>query len=541
MDYHFRRNGLERFLELFTKLRAGEGVSVLLFFSYAFLLLVCYYLLKTVREPLLLVGGSAELKSYAYAVIALILLVLVPVYSAAFRHTTKRYLVRGVTLFFMVCLLVMYSLGRLGMDIGFAYYVWVGIFNVVVIAQFWAYAADTYNLKSGQRLFPVIMVGATLGGLAGPAITGALFPVLGPWNLMLLAFVLLAATLPFVGLADRRVPDGSRALYSEEKPQSSGLLGGFAVVFADRYLLLLACMAVLLNWVNTTGEYILTELVVRYADGLIAEDASLDKGNIIAGFYSNFFFVVNLLTVGFQVLLVARLFRWVGVAGAVLILPVIALVGYGLVVFVPVFAIIRAVKILENSTDYSIQNTTRHALYLPLSEAQKYEGKTTIDSFFWRFGDLIQAGVIFAGLNWFGFTVEHFAMLNMALALVWLAIARQIGRRYAAAEQSATMNLAPQLVRPLDDQLAPPGSDVSFQLPPDAFIDPDAGDVLTITATGAGGAPLPSWLAFESDTLTFRGRAPDDVRGSTELHIRAADFDGACAEAVLMLRHNPAT
>ncbi|MDJ0656039.1 MAG: Npt1/Npt2 family nucleotide transporter [Xanthomonadales bacterium] len=541
MDYHFRRNGLERFLELFTKLRAGEGISVLLFFSYAFLLLVCYYLLKTVREPLLLVGGSAELKSYAYAAIAVILLVLVPVYSAAFRHTSKRFLVRGVTLFFMACLLVLYGLGRAGVDIGFAYYVWVGIFNVVVIAQFWAYAADTYNLKSGQRLFPVIMVGATLGGLAGPVITGALFPLLGPWNLMLLAFVLLAATLPFVGLADRKVPDGSRALYSEDKPERSGLLGGFAVVFADRYLLLLACMAVLLNWVNTTGEYILTELVVRYADGLIATDASLDKGNIIAAFYSNFFFVVNLMTVGFQVFLVARLFRWIGVSGAVMILPVIAFIGYGLVVFVPVFAIIRAVKMLENSTDYSIQNTTRHALYLPLSEAQKYEGKTTIDSFFWRFGDLVQAGVIFAGLNWFGFTIENFAMLNMGLALVWLAIARQIGRRYAAAEQSATMNLAPQLVRPLADQPAPPGSDLNFRLPPDAFIDPDAGDVLTITASGAGGAPLPPWLSFEADTLTFRGQTPDDIRGSTELHIRAADFDGACAEGVLMLRHKPAT
>ncbi|MFC1696633.1 ATP translocase, partial [Pseudomonadota bacterium] len=83
-----------------------------------------------------------------------------------------------------------------------------------------------------------------------------------------------------------------------------------------------------------------------------------------------------------------------------------------------------------NSTDYSLMNTTRHALYLPLPVAHKYEGKTTIEAFFWRFGDLAQAGAIYAGLNWFGFGIAQFAAINMLLALVWLAVAWQVGRIY---------------------------------------------------------------------------------------------------------------
>ena len=77
-------------------------------------------------------------------------------------------------------------------------------------------------------------------------------------------------------------------------------------------------------------------------------------------------------------------------------------------------------------------NTTRHALYLPLSAAQKYEGKTTIEAFFWRFGDLAQAGAIYAGLNWLRFDITQFALFNMVLSLVWLGVAWRVGKNYGS-------------------------------------------------------------------------------------------------------------
>ncbi|MGI9343860.1 MAG: Npt1/Npt2 family nucleotide transporter, partial [Gammaproteobacteria bacterium] len=89
-----------------------------------------------------------------------------------------------------------------------------------------------------------------------------------------------------------------------------------------------------------------------------------------------------------------------------------------------------AVKILENSADYSVMNTARHAMFLPLSRAKKFDGKTAIDTFFWRIGDLIQAAVIYAGLNWLGFDIQHFALLNTLLAVAWIIVAVHIGRGY---------------------------------------------------------------------------------------------------------------
>jgi AAA family ATP:ADP antiporter len=535
-DWPTRLTHLDRFLSRFTRLRPGEGHSVAVFFAYALLLMLSYYILKTIREPLLLTGTSAEIKSYAYAATAAVLLLIVPVYGLAFRNTGKQQLTRYVTAFFLLSLLCFYLAGRAGLDIGFAYYVWVGIFSVMITAQFWGFAADSYNVKSGQRLFPVIMVGATLGGLLAPSLTGALFPLFGPWRLMFAAMLLLSLTLPLVGWARNRVPPGSRGLESDPgERRDGGLLGGMALVFSDRYLLLLAVLILLLNWVNTTGEYILAELVVRQADLQAASADGVPKADFIAGFYGNFFFTVNTLALVAQVFLVARIMRRIGVGTAALVLPLISLVGYGLVAFIPVFSLIRLIKLIENSTDYSLMNTTRHALYLPLTAAQKYEGKTTIEAFFWRFGDLAQAGAIYAGLHWLNFGIQEFALVNMVLSMVWLAVARRLALGYRDKEQAVSLNHPPRLLRRPRKRALAPGRPFDFSLPMDTFIDPDQGDVLTFTAHSEGGGPLPTWLVFIPETLNFRGIAPSQAWPEVCIVLRATDFDGAWAEGRLLL------
>jgi AAA family ATP:ADP antiporter len=379
------------------------------------------------------------MKSYAYATIAAVLLVGIPVYGQLFRRAGKVRMTRWVTVFFVTTLLLFWAIGRAGLDIGFAYYVWVGVAALVLTAQFWGYAADTYDVPSGQRLFPAIMLGATLGGLVGPVAAGLLFPLVGPWNLMLLAALLLVATLPLVSLCRAAVPASSSNAGQSPVPAERHPLGGLALVFRDHYLLMLAALILLLNWVNTTGEYILAELVVRQADArMIADpvanpvaDPVADRATFIATFYSSFYFMVNALTVAIQLFFVARVFRWAGVSGAVLVLPLLACVGYGAVAFVPVLTLVGLVKVLENATDYSLMNTARHALYLPLPAAHKYEGKLTVETLFWRLGDLLQAGMIFAGLHWLGFGVSQFAWLNALLALVWLLVAMRLGGLYA--------------------------------------------------------------------------------------------------------------
>ena len=526
-------------------MRPGEGTSVMLFGLNAFLILVCYYILKTIREALILTEFDAEVRSYATATQALLLMFLVPLYGVLFRSTSKEYLVRWVTLFFVVNTLVFYIASRAGLEVGFFYFVFVGIYGVMVIAQFWSFAADSYNVKSGQRLFPVIMIGASAGALAGGNITERLTSsgLVSPVGMMLLSAMILSFTLVLHTLGRRSIPAESRSVYSDEDekadPKSEHFLGGFAIVFRDRYLVLIAILVVLLNWVNTTGETILADFVSRYADQIVSEQG-LSKGDVIAAFYGNFYFWVNLTGLSIQAFLVARIYRWIGVSGAILILPIVAVLGYGLMAFVPIFSIIRLVKIFENSVDYSIMNTTRQAIFLPTDRAAKYEGKTTIDTFFWRFGDLVQAGAFYVGLNWLGLSITQFAMLNLVLAFVWLGVAVAIGRQYRHLVRTNVMNVAPELNQPIPDVHVLPGEQLLHTLARDTFIDTDPGDVMTMTAQLASGAPLPAWLTFDGHDLVFRGRVPKSEAGALEVEVVATDFEGLSASDSFQIRIEPA-
>src|SRR5690606_33162436 len=123
---------------------------------------------------------------------------------------------------------------------------------------------------------------------------GALYEMLGVWNLMLLAAGLLVATVPLVEQTWRAVPAMSRnGQAAAAAPPPARVLGGFALVLRDRYLLLLAVLAVLLNCVSSTGEYILTELVMHDAARQVAADPALDKDALIAAFYADYNFATN--------------------------------------------------------------------------------------------------------------------------------------------------------------------------------------------------------------------------------------------------------
>jgi AAA family ATP:ADP antiporter len=130
-----------------------------------------------------------------------------------------------------------------------------------------------------------------------------------------------------------------------------------------------------------------------------------------------------------QAFVVSRVFKYAGVRVALFILPVIALGGYTMMALMPVFAVVRWTKILENSTDYSIQNTTRHALFLPTSREAKYKAKQAIDSFFVRLGDLGQAAVVFIGTS-LAFGIRGFAAVNIVLVLIWIGLAMAIAREH---------------------------------------------------------------------------------------------------------------
>ena len=425
------RSRIETFLAHFADVRAGEGVGVLLLAFNLLLLLAAYYMLKTVREVLILTQGGAEVKSYSAAGQAILLLAVVPAFGALASRVNRVRLVTGVTLFFASNLAIFVVVGKIGVREGVPYFLWVGIFNVMVIAQLWAFANDLYTLRQGERLFPIIGLGSSLGAWLGAIAAAKLIRGIGPYGLMTTGGVLLVCCAALTWwINHRHVRDSEKHIQQEaEKPLSKK--GGFHLIFRDRYLMLIAALIVLLNVVNTSGEFLLGKLVVAEAARAFPDAATMvaERQGFIGGFYGEFFGWVNITGLVLQTFFVSRIFKAIGPGGALFILPAIALTGYSVILVAPILGLVRVLKILDNSTDYSIQNTARQALFLPTSREAKYKAKAAIDAFFMRFGDVLQAGIVYAGTA-LGFVLSSFAALNVALTVLWFFIAAALGRQY---------------------------------------------------------------------------------------------------------------
>jgi ATP:ADP antiporter, AAA family len=252
---------------------------------------------------------------------------------------------------------------------------------------------------------------------------------------MLVAAVLLVGYLFVVRVVHHRDRSESHQSAKNAEQPMQDRRGGFTLVMRDRYLLLIGLLLLLLNFVNTNGEYILGRVVTGDAARLVEAGATNGlpaqefKEQFIGKFYADYFTWVSALTAFIQIFLVARVMQYIGVRAALFVLPVVSLGAYGIIAFVPLLGLIRAAKIGENSLDYSLNNTVRQALFLPTSRDAKYKAKAAIDTLFVRAGDLSSAGLVFLG-TLIAMQPRDFAIVNMALVLVWLLIVIGIGRRH---------------------------------------------------------------------------------------------------------------
>jgi len=397
-------------------------------FSNVFILLLAYYILKTVREPLILTTGGAELKSYAAGAQAAVLLGYVPLYGWLVSSLSRSRLLVTVVLAFVACIQLFFVAGQLGVPyLGFAFYVWVGIFSLTMISQFWSFANDIYTKDDGKRLFPLIAVGSTAGAPLGAAAAQALFSRgVSPWAMMQIASVLLLLHLALYTRVWGR-PSTATATATAAPSKSDG----FTLVLSDPYLRLVALLLVLLNIVNSTGEFILARLVTERAAELAAASASFERGPYIGAFYGSYFLWVNVASVVLQAFLVSRVVKRWGFKGALLTLPILAFGAYSAAALGAGLMAVRVIKTAENSADYSMMNTAKQMLWLPTTREQKFKAKQAIDTFFVRAGDLLSAAVVFVGTTYLTLGPGGFAITNVVVVSLALIVALRVAAAYA--------------------------------------------------------------------------------------------------------------
>jgi AAA family ATP:ADP antiporter len=441
---------LDRFLCLFTDVHAGEGATALLMFANIFLILCAYYFIKPLREGWIAVSDISgltkmEVKAYSSFGQSLLFIPVVWFYGRLSSRWRRSGLITRSTIFCISNMAVFWAI-QPGLFIenlpytGVIFYLWVGMFGVFMVAQFWAYAADLYTKERGHRMFPLIAVGATAGAACGSWITGVLVDsgIFGTEWLLIVAMIPMAASIALSKISDRG--KAGQIVRTKTVPGGgfkSSNRNAISIIFSSRFLVATAVITLLLSWVNTNGENLLFRVVQEFLTGNALNKGITQSDALIiftrdgtTAFYGNFYFWVNVFALLLQAFFASRLLKFGGFGLILLTMPVIALISYTAMALVPILAIVKAMKIAENATDYSINNTARNVLWLPVSAEMKYKGKPTIDSLCVRIGDGIAALTVLIGVQLLALSTQSFFILNVVLVLIWIAFAFVVIREH---------------------------------------------------------------------------------------------------------------
>ena len=437
----------ERFLQVFTEVRPGEGSTALLMFANVFLILCAYYFIKPLREGWIAVSdisglSKMEVKAYSSFAQSIFLLFIVGWYARLSNRWDRSTLITRATLFCISNMVIFwffqpgFFFEQLPVS-GIIFYLWVGMFGVFVVAQFWTFCADVYTKESGARLLPMIAIGATSGAAAGSWIVDQLVGsgIVPTEGLLIVATIPLFISIWLTRIVDSRQrsikkPAEESSKEADEEPAEEGagfLMSGAKLLFVSRFMLAAILVTLLTNWVNTNGENLLFQVIQNTLTEQASEQGMTDPEAILAftrdettAFYGNFYFWVNIVALLLQSLVASRLLKYGGFAAILLILPVIAMVSYTVMALLPVLAIVKMMKIAENATDYSINNTSRHVLWLPISSELKFRAKPAIDTLYVRIGDGLAALTVLVGVQLLALSTQQFFIFNVSLVVLWL-------------------------------------------------------------------------------------------------------------------------
>jgi len=424
--------GAPSLLQRLVPARPGELRALAWSFLYFFSLLCGYYVLRPVRDEMGIQGGVENLQ-WVFTGTFVVMLAAVPLYGWAVARLPRRRLLPAVYLFFIANLLVFHLL----MDAGIApagtaraFFIWVSVFNLFVVSVFWSFMADLFSNVQARRLFGFIAAGGSAGAVTGPALTTALAPLLGPANLLLVSAALLAVALLCIGrlLAWSATPSGTSAqATAAARGTGGGLWAGLRQVLVSRYLLGI-CLYILLYTTLSTFLYFEQAHIVR--------DAFADPGERTR-LFAAIDLAVNALTIVVQLFLTARVVRWLGVGGALALVPLGVAAGLVALGAFPGLVALVGVQVLRRAGGYAISRPAREMLFTVVDREERYKAKNVIDTLVYRGGDAASAW-LYTGLAALGLGLGAIAFIGVPLALLWAYNGVLLGRRQERLRERVT-------------------------------------------------------------------------------------------------------
>ena len=404
--------------------KPGEERAVGFAFAYFFMLLSAYSLLRPLREAM--ASGAVDSLFWFYVGTFSLMLLLTPLFGALVSRVRKPLLLPITYGFFASNLLAFYLLFKVMPDsrgLAASFFVWLSAFNMFVVSVFWSFMADVFRDEEAKRLFGPIAAGGGTGAILGPLLMQFLVPRIGVDAVVLLAMLLLLGTLPCIrglGLwAERR---HGRFMLPAEEPGSrigGGMLAGLRIVGRSRYLFGIFAVIAL---GSIAAAFMYNELLRLVA----AEYPDLESR---AQYFGRLDFLVNVTAWFFQAVVVSWLIRRFELTGALVTVPIAALVSFLVLAASPVLFVLAAGQVLRRGGEYGIAKPSREVLFTVVDAETKYKAKNFIDTVLQRGSDLVGIGLVTVA-HAAGFGLAGYAWVGAILMLPAIAVSIALGRAF---------------------------------------------------------------------------------------------------------------
>ena len=429
------KNRLTRILSRVVDIKPGEERIALLLFSYFFLITAPFMIIKSVRDAAYLDELGPDKLPYAYATAFLVGLV-VSFHSKMQAKLSRYRLITFSLLFFILTSFLFFLLLPKGwVWVPVVYWMWANVFVVVTITQFWMVVNDIFNPREAKRLIGFFGSGGILGGIAGGMLAAFFARQNETHELLIFILVLLVicvfaerAIFIWQKKATGLAFDGAQKPPSKRKDiEQAGFKVCFDTVRKDGYLKLLAAVVILTGIVATFIDW--------QSKNIIAEKITNNR----ASFFGKFNAGLLVFSFLFQILMTSNLVKRFGIRLPLLIYPaILILCSLGIAAWPFLFFAIT-IKGSDKSLSYSVNQSARELLYIPVSPEKKYKAKTFIDMFLNRFSKTTGGAILFgvfllapSSSENPSFRVQIVSAVSACFLLAWIVLNLKVSKEYVS-------------------------------------------------------------------------------------------------------------